>query len=134
MHVPVGKCNVAVVALLDSDLPCRVQVTATEKGTCKSCKSPLAQYSQSTNTCWASRDTQHCPSGHNIRSWASLRRWLQQLQREQDPVQKGLPREQQAIEGSISKAVMEGRLVVGSDLPHLAPGLSHCQGLGAECC
>lgn len=95
MHAPVGKCNVAVAALLDEEecqvmstekgFQCRYKSRFHRKGVRKSALGITAvattgQYGampQSTNTCWASVTL-------GTRSWASLRRWLQQLQREQD--------------------------------------------------
>lgn len=84
MHAPVGKCNVAVAALLDEE---ECQVMSTEKGSGadtshtftergfgkvlwgSAAAATTGQYGampQSTNTCWASVTL-------GTRSWASLR-------------------------------------------------------------
>lgn len=110
MHAPVGKCNVAVAALLDEE---ECQVMSTEKGfqcryksrfhrkgvrksalgiSCCSHHWPIWSHAPVNQHMLGIRDTRYQELGQP-------QRWLQQLQREQDRGrgrQKGLTGEEQA--------------------------------------
>lgn len=60
-HVPVGKCNVAVASLLGRE-ECKSWGRGARNSAPGIGRLNMAM-PQSINICWASGDTQHCPSG-----------------------------------------------------------------------